>query len=132
MQPIKWFVLPPAMEWYYRKCHSDYKPLPPFRTDCLAALPSANIASMSLLYPGRNRLIYVPMELGGNRGRTVFQATHRDLRAAIHWHLDENYIGTTKEIHNMALMPSPGPHTLTLVDENGERLVKKFTVLEKE
>jgi penicillin-binding protein 1C len=132
MQPIKWFVLPPAMEWYYRKCHSDYKPLPPFRTDCLAALPSANIASMCLLYPGRNRLIYVPMELGGNRGRTVFQATHRDLRAAIHWHLDENYIGTTKEIHNMALMPSPGPHTLTLVDENGERLVKKFTVLEKE
>ncbi|MFZ5568985.1 MAG: penicillin-binding protein 1C [Thermodesulfobacteriota bacterium] len=132
LQPAKWFVLPPAMEWYYRKCHSDYKPLPPFRNDCREVLPPATTTSMCLLYPGRNDRIYVPLELGGDRGRTVFQAAHRDLRAAVYWHLDENFIGSTREIHHMALMPSPGPHILTLVDENGERLVKKFVVLDKQ
>ncbi len=132
MQAIKWFVLPPAMEWYFRKSRSDYKPLPAYRPDCLEALASTHTPAMSLLYPSRNTLIYVPLELDGERGRSLFQAAHRDLRAAIYWHLDETYLGTTREIHQMALMPPPGPHTLTLVDENGERLVKKFTVLEKE
>jgi hypothetical protein len=26
---VKWFVLPPAEEWYYRRWNFDYRPLPP-------------------------------------------------------------------------------------------------------
>jgi penicillin-binding protein 1C len=29
-----WFVLPPAMEWFYLKNHSDYKPLPRYKSGC--------------------------------------------------------------------------------------------------
>ena len=29
-----WFVLTPAMEWYYKQKNHDYKPLPPFKPGC--------------------------------------------------------------------------------------------------
>jgi penicillin-binding protein 1C len=84
---------------------------------------------MTLIYPNKDGRIYVPVELDSKRGRTVFEAAHRDARTTIYWHLDEEYLGKTKDIHQMALIPEPGEHTLTLVDEDGESLERKFTVL---
>ena len=59
------------------------------------------------------------------------EAVHLNSRAVIHWHLDEDFIGSTKDIHKMTLAPEPGMHTLTLVDENGEILERNFIVLDK-
>ncbi len=127
-----WFVLPPAMEWYYRQAHSDYQPLPPYRDDCLATLTDTNTPAMSVLYPPRNGKIYIPIELSGQRGRVVFEAAHRNAQKSIYWHLDSEYLGETRDMHQVALAPSPGEHTLTLVDEDGEFLQNRFTVLTKE
>jgi penicillin-binding protein 1C len=132
IRSVEWFVLPPAMEWYYRKYHSDYRPLPPYRSDCIESAGGSETASMSLIYPGKNGLIYIPIELDGQRGRTVFEAAHRDTDAIIYWHLDGEYLGATRNIHQIALAPQPGDHTLTLVDEKGERLQRRFAVLAKE
>ena len=59
----------------------------------------------------------------------MFEAAHREVATVIYWHLDEEYLGETRELHQMALAPTPGSHTLTLVDENGEILVREFAVL---
>ncbi len=132
LKTVKWFVLPPAWEWYFRKRHSDYRPLPPLREDCLEAVEQLGAASLSLIYPRNNGWIYIPVELDGNRGRTVFKAAHRNAWTTIYWHLDEKFLGATTDIHQMALAPKPGHHTVTLVDENGERLERRFVVLSKE
>jgi penicillin-binding protein 1C len=50
----------------------------------------------------------------------------------LYWHLDEGYLGATRELHQMALAPEPGEHAITVVDENGERVQRFFTVLAKE
>jgi len=131
MSSKKWFVLPPVMEWYYKKKHSDYKPLPPFRADCLDQITGYKNSSLSLIYPELRGNIYIPVELGGSRGEVVFEATHRDPEATIFWHLDQDYLGKTKEIHLMNLSPSPGKRKLTLLDEKGSELVRWFTVLSK-
>jgi len=89
-------------------------------------------ASLSLIYPRKNGEIYVPVELDGTRGRTVFEAAHRNPELLIYWHLDEEFLGSTRDIHQIALDPEPGLHTLTLVDQNGERLEQNFTVLSKD
>jgi penicillin-binding protein 1C len=128
LHSTSWFVLPPTMEWYYRRKHGDYKLLPPVRSGC-ADDQAAPL--LSLIYPGIRSRIYIPVELDGSRGKTVFEATHRNRQAAIHWHLDRYYLGATREIHTMSLSPAPGWHTLTLVDENGEQLVRRFQVLAK-
>ena len=43
------FVLPPAMEWFYRMRRADYLPLPPFRADCTGGMGDRAV-SLSLLY----------------------------------------------------------------------------------
>ncbi|MFC1859284.1 penicillin-binding protein 1C, partial [Thermodesulfobacteriota bacterium] len=129
IRSVKRFVLTPAMEWYYKKKHADYHPLPPYREDCIATLSESGPASLSLIYPGKSGLIYVPIDLDGLRGRTVFEAAHRNAQIGVYWHLDEQYIGKTHEFHQMELAPEPGSHLLTLVDENGQSVERTFTVL---
>lgn len=129
MQHKKWFILPPTMEYYYKIKNSDYKTLPPFKADCNEG--GGNMA-MDMIYPKHNAVVYIPLELDGSRGSVIFNATHRDQQAKIYWHIDQEYVGSTHSFHQLAITAAPGKHTLTLVDDKGERLVQNFTVLDKE
>ncbi|HRI24956.1 MAG TPA: penicillin-binding protein 1C, partial [Ferruginibacter sp.] len=111
-----WFILTPAMEFYYKQRNIDYKPLPPFKPGC-TFLETGKL--MEIIYPQPDAKIYVPLEINGERGRTVFTAAHRRAGAKIFWSLDDAFIGTTQNFHQMGLNPPPGKHTITLVDENG-------------
>lgn len=124
-----WFILPPSMEYYYKIKNSDYKELPPFKPGCGDA--GSNFV-MEMIYPRNYATVYIPVELDGTRGKIVLNATHRNANAKIYWHIDNEYVATTKNYHQLAVSPTPGKHILTLVDEQGERLVQSFTVLEKD
>jgi penicillin-binding protein 1C len=126
MQHVSWFVLPPVQEFYYQSKNPEYKPLPPMYPDCNSY---ENIAEMDLIYPKENSRIYVPYELDGNKGQVVLEAAHRIHDATIYWHLDDQYIGATQYIHQIGISPAKGEHILTLVDESGNILQKKFEVL---
>ena len=130
MQSELWFVLPPVQEWYYKRQHPSYRTLPPFRSDC----STGNFArrSLDLIYPKANATIYIPRELDGQLGRTVFEAAHRNVETGIFWHVDDHYLGETRRHHQMALALEPGLHTLTLVDEEGTTLKRNFTILRAE
>jgi len=127
VKSVSWFVLPPVQEYYFRTKNVSYKALPPFRKDC--ASPSA-IASMDLIYPKLNSRIFIPRELGGQLGSTLFEVAHRYPQSTIYWHLDGGYLGTTKGSHRLAVAPLPGKHKLTLIDEHGEILERSFTVVD--
>lgn len=128
MKNIAWFILPPLVEKYYKTNHPNYKVLPEFKPECYARISDKAIA---ILYPKPNSKIYVPVEIDDTMGRTVFEATHRNNNIKIYWHLDDEYIGETKEIHQISLNPSIGKHKLMLIDENGISVTIKFDVLGK-
>lgn len=121
-----WFVLPPRMEWFYKNKNSDYVTLPPYHPLCIG---DHNILSMELIYPQPNMKIFVPVELDGRTGGAVLEAAHRDPRKLIHWHLDEEYLGTTQIYHQIPVSPAPGKHKLVLVDEDGERIERWFEIV---
>lgn len=124
-----WFVLPPVQEWYYRRSNPSYAVLPPFPEECqqVASAPG----TMQLIYPHDNSRIYVPKELDGSGGRTVFEVAHSGGSSTIYWHLDQTYLGKTEGQHQMALSPQPGRHLLTLVDEHGATLRHQFEILRR-
>ena len=128
MRHQSWFVLPPAIEYYYRQRHADYKPLPPFLPGC----HDDNSKALDIIYPAENAKIYVPLEGNGERGRAVFSATHTDKKAKLFWYLDDEFVGATTGFHQMAVTPAPGLHTLTITDENGEAMARHFAILDKE
>jgi penicillin-binding protein 1C len=131
MSHASWFVLPPAEEFYYRRVHAEYQPLPSLRADCQAGgqQRGASRATLALLYPDVNGRVLIPEELDGGRGRTVFEAVHRRRNATIYWHIDDRYLGETHTFHQQSLDIDPGEHILTLVDDAGERVARRFQVL---
>jgi penicillin-binding protein 1C len=126
---VPWFVLPPAMEWYYRQGNADYRVLPPYKK---GAERDEGLAPLGIIYPQEGSAIYIPRELDGSRGRVVAEAVHRDAHARVFWHLDADYLGSTEDLHVMAIAPPPGEHVLTLVDENGEMVERRFTILARD
>jgi len=130
MRHEAWFVLPPIQEYYYRADHPDYRPLPQFRADC-AGGPAGERGSrvMSLVYPEPDMSVYVPVGLDGRAGEVIFEAVHRESGATIHWHLDEDYVASTRVFHQIAMSPEPGEHRIVLVDEEGRRLERRFQVV---
>lgn len=126
MKHKKWFVLPSLMERYYKLNHPNYKVLPQYKSDCLN---SSQDKSFSIVYPKRNSKIYVPFELDGKQGRSIFEVSHRHDGTRVYWHLDNTYVGETMEIHQIALNPSPGKHVLMVIDEHGVSQTIKFEVV---
>jgi len=129
IQARPWFSLPAAMEVHYRRRHADYQPPPPFRPDCREAADLARVAALSCVAPRDESQVYVPIQMDGTLGRIVFEAAHRDPQAVVYWHLDGEFYGETRDVHQMEMAPTPGPHLLTLVDGSGETVRRRFTVL---
>jgi penicillin-binding protein 1C len=119
--------LPPIIEWYYRKHHPNYVALPSYQSGCESTAEQHN---MQFIYPRSTAKIFVPREIDGQRGKTVFELAHRKSSLKVFWHLDGEYIGYTKNIHQMPLSPEPGKHELSVVDENGEMLNMVFEIVQ--
>jgi penicillin-binding protein 1C len=125
-----WFSLPPDQEAWFRLRNPWYVPPPPIHPDCAGLLGSdTETQELRLTYPASGARIFVPKNLNGERSKLVLQASHRRAEARVHWHLDEQYLGTTTQFHEWAVEPPPGRHTVTLVDEKGQRVVRVFEVL---
>lgn len=119
-----WFVLPAAMEWYYKQRQPDYRTLPPIKPGC----GTLENGMLEIVYPQQASKIAIPKELDGSLGEVVFSAVHKNSSATIFWHLDGNYIGETRSFHKMPMQPVSGRHLLTLVDNEGEKKTVWFTV----
>jgi penicillin-binding protein 1C len=128
MRHENWFVLPPGQEFYFKRQHASYRSLPPYRSDCASAA-SAAASPMEFLYPNLSTRLYIPIDFNTQRGRTVFEAVHRDSNATLRWHLDNQYVGETRVFHQQALDMSAGPHVITVIDAAGHRLSRRFEVL---
>jgi penicillin-binding protein 1C len=125
----KRFVLPPIMEYYYKMKNPFYKTLPPFREDCM------NLelhTGFEIIYPTSNSKIYIIDEITGNQGQVVFRAAHRKSDATLYWHLNNDFIGSTKGKHTISVRPAKGKHTLTVVDHHGETRSCNFEILNRE
>ena len=121
-----WFVLPPAMEYFYKKKHSEYRTLPPFAPGCSA---TRNIPVMEFIYPTPGIKIFIPRDQTGELTRVITDVVHRIPSKKIFWHLDATYIGTTTFIHRLEIFAGRGDHVLTAVDEDGNTIRCAFTVI---
>ncbi|MFK7971005.1 MAG: penicillin-binding protein 1C [Bacteroidia bacterium] len=121
------FIVPPLEASYYRKQKPSFRPLPAWYSGCNPQQQDALV----IIYPKPKSRVYVPLEIDGETGRVVLEANHRDREAILYWHIDDVYIGKTQGSHLLAVKPAPGKHTLSVVDEQGTRAVRKFVVLGK-
>lgn len=122
---MPWFVLPPAMEYFYRMKHSAYKPLPPFDPGCKGI---TGVEVMEFIYPTQGIKIFIPRDQTGQSTRVISEVAHRNPSKKIFWHLDEKYIATTNHIHQIEIEAIAGNHVLTAVDEDGNTIRCGFSI----
>ncbi len=125
---VSWFVLPPAMEYFYRQKHPDYKSLPPVAPGCSA---NKDLPVMEFIYPTPGIKIFIPRDQTGELTRVVAEVAHRNPSGKIFWHLDETYLGTTRYIHQIEFQAGDGNHFLTAVDEDGNVIKCPFSIIGK-
>ncbi|HOS00130.1 MAG TPA: penicillin-binding protein 1C [Prolixibacteraceae bacterium] len=123
----RWFVLPPAMDYFYRRSHPAYQPLPPVMPGC--QVPDA---PMELIYPREMERIFIPRQLDGTPGQVIFEMAHRDPAARLFWYVDRSFAAETVTFHQLSLHPEAGWHTVTVTDHLGNLLEKRFFVVDRE
>lgn len=121
-----WFILPPLQAYYFKSKNPFYKPLPAFRNDC----GTASEVSMEFIYPNQQNTIFLPKDFKGNTNDLVLKVAHSKPELEIYWYIDSQFIGSTKDIHNIAVIPTSGEHTITVVDALGNELKHKITISE--
>ncbi len=121
-----WFVLPPAMEYYYKPRNPMYATVPPLLPGC-----AERLETMEFVYPREWNNLFIPTDLDGTPGQLIFELVHRQKSAKVFWQVDEQYLGETTTVHQMAVHPTPGWHTLNVTDQQGNQLIRRFFVANK-
>ncbi|MCR5455059.1 MAG: penicillin-binding protein 1C, partial [Bacteroidales bacterium] len=124
----RWFVLPPAMEYYYRQHNNDYRVLPPMRSDCILSMDGD--LPIQIIYPEHNAKIFLPKGFEGDRQRMVLEATSRISGSRLFWHIDNDYIAATQNMHRISVDLAAGRHLVTITDQDGNRVSRWFEVVE--
>ena len=119
-----WFVLPPAMAWYFERRSVAYVPPPPVDP----RLAASGSMPLGVEFPLPGSRVYIPVEMSGRRGSLVATARHADPQARLYWHLGDEYLGSTTEPHTLELRPARGDHLLTVIDDGGRTVTVPFRV----
>uniref|UniRef100_UPI003216D122 penicillin-binding protein 1C n=1 Tax=uncultured Draconibacterium sp. TaxID=1573823 RepID=UPI003216D122 len=124
MQHRNWFVLPPAMEYYYKKQNVLYSTMPPLLPGC-----SETQQQLEFIYPREWNKIFIPVDLDGSKGKLILDLAHRINDVEVYWYLDEQFLGITNGIHQFEIRPEAGWHKITVTDNLGNVLTKRFFVV---
>lgn len=120
------FVLPPVFEWWYVRHAVDYRKLPPW----IPGHEGDSAASdLMIAFPDAGASVFIPVELDGTPGSVILQAVSRERSDTLYWDLDGEYLGETRDYHEMAARPGTGVHRLTVTDSGGRSATRSFTVL---
>lgn len=126
MEHRNWFVLPPAMEYYYKRQNVLYATLPPLMPGC-----SETEQQLEFIYPREWNRLFIPVDLDGTPGKIIFDLAHRSGNVIVYWYLDDHFIGTTKNVHQFELRPEVGWHSITVTDNLGNSITKRFMVVNR-
>lgn len=120
-----YFVLPPVMEWFYKKHSPLYRPLPTLYPNCANSHPDE---LMAFIYPKSDARVTIPIGIKGDRQQVVFEIAHRNPSKRIYWTLNDTFLGMTKWNHQMPIDVERGTYVLRCVDEDGVELRRKIVV----
>lgn len=111
------FELPPAWAWYYRQSHPEYEMRVRQSGDVSSSFP------MQFIYPtGKFVKVTLPKQLDGTSGTMTFELVHNNADAEVFWHLDGDYVATTRYIHKLNLLLKKGKHHVSAVDGEDNNL----------
>ncbi|MBK7095101.1 MAG: penicillin-binding protein 1C [Saprospiraceae bacterium] len=127
-QLSKRFVLPPTQEYYYRIKNPSYRGMPSDFLPCSGSDITIH-KSMEFIYPNKSTKVIIPKDFDGKKGRVIFKIAHSDPKSKVFWHIDDKFLKSTVEFHNIEVLIGPGKHLLSATDDKGYQIFRQFEVL---
>lgn len=118
-----WFILPPVMEWYYKKTHINYRKTPPLRPDCV---PSHSQKGIDFIYPKHQSIIYLAKDFDGKTQPFIAQVANSE--GNVFWYLNHTFLGTTEHFHEIQIYPPKGNNTLKVINSKGDERTIVITI----
>ncbi|WP_199185083.1 penicillin-binding protein 1C [Aquimarina sp. I32.4] len=119
-----WFVLPPLQEYFFKTNNTNYRSLPPYRSDC----NKESQESMDFIFPKANSSVYLPKGFDGKTNEIILKIAHTNPETRVFWYIDDQFVGTTKQFHEMPVSPKPGIHMITILDEKGNEKKRRIEI----
>lgn len=120
-----WFVLPPLMAHYYKQNNLEYRVLPNFRSDCNVIESN----KMSFIFPSKyTSKISLTKDVDGKQSSIVLKLTHTNFNTKVYWYLNDTFLKSTQEFHEIAIQPKKGKHIITVIDEFGTELKRVLEI----
>ncbi len=126
MKHVSWFTLPPMMAYYFQKVNPYYEVEPSLHSECV----KVNENTMEMIYPKNGSKLFLPRNLDGTKNEIVFKLAHTKSDELVYWHLDGNFMGTTKGTHNRVMFTGVGSHKLTIIDTDGNEIIIEFEIID--
>ena len=123
-----WFEMPPSIVHFYKNYHPEYRNIPDFDKNC-DELNISNSKQLDIIYPTAQAKIFIPKNISSQKENLIAKATSLKQTAKLFWHLDDQFIGITTDNHSMAMISDVGEHKLTITDETGNRIIRKFWIV---
>ncbi len=121
-----WFVLPPLQEYFFKTNNASYRSLPPYKKGCV----KESDIPMDFIFPKAGSSVYLPKGFDGSTNEVVLKIAHNHPETLVFWYIDDQFIGNTKQFHEIAVAPKPGIHVITVLDEKGNELKRKIEIKE--
>lgn len=117
----------PMVAQYFQKKHPSYHRLPHFFEGCR----DDSYHTIDFIYPKKESKIYIPVNMKGEYEKIVSEVSLADNTQKLYWYLDEVYYGQTVDFHQMEMTPEEGKHTITVVNEEGQKKTITFNVFKR-
>jgi penicillin-binding protein 1C len=122
---IKKLVFPPDIAQYLRESGVILSELPRHRQGC----PGHTAANpVRIIYPVKNAKLWIPRDFDGDLQYITFKVAHAHRERPVYWYIDDIYRGMTGDKHKMIARLNSGWHRLEVVDEQGNRDLRRFYV----
>ena len=117
----------PSRSRYYLQEEAVFVERPPMHPSCRDFEQKQTV---KIIYPEDGLEIYQPNIGDGQRNPFVVQAFHENEDEKVFWHLDGQFLGETKSIHERKISCSAGIHKVLIIDEEGNRDQIEFRIVE--
>jgi penicillin-binding protein 1C len=115
-----YFILPPVVVNYYKSWNPSFQVPPPWH-------PSIQDAAqhLKIIFPDQNTLLCFAAT---GTMEVHFKAMTETKNTTLYWHVDDQYIGSTSNIHELQYALPLGKHILSIIDESGNQQQTTFNI----
>lgn len=118
-------IFPPDVNYYVRKAGGVVGYPPKHKPGCRT---QEEQDILKIIYPSNNANIITTRDFGGLEQPIISRLALAHHDRAVHWYLDDTYLGETIRQSSLPFSVTSGTHLLTVVDSNGNRDEVSFSV----